>query len=203
MREWAEALVQLVAPERCVACDGSPVQSAFCSPCAVSVERATDVRGVFEYGGPVADAIQRFKYDGRSELSRPLGRLLSAEARRLRGAVDAVVPVPLHWRRRRVRGYDQAALLARPVARSLGVPLWLRRLRRIQATAQQAGLCRRDRLRNVERAFACIALPNAPSVLLIDDVATTGATLAAATRSLRDAGAASVIPLVLAIRPFR
>ena len=196
-------MVRLVAPELCVACDRRIAEGVFCGACGVLAERSDDVRAVFEYGGPVADAVRRFKYEGRSELSRPLGRLLSVEARSLAQSFDAVVPVPLHWRRRRERGYDQAALLAKPVARALGVPLWLRGLRRVRATPRQAGLARADRLRNVENAFACASPGAASRVLLIDDVVTTGATLRAATSALREAGIGHVVPLVLAVRVLR
>ncbi|MEM8607825.1 MAG: phosphoribosyltransferase family protein [Myxococcota bacterium] len=196
-------MIELLAPERCAACDHSVEQAGFCASCAALVERASDARAVFEYEGPLADAIQRFKFEDRTELARPLGRRLAEEATRVAQGVDAVVPVPLHWRRRRSRGYDQAALLARPVARALGVPLWLRRLRRVRSTPRQVGLPRAARLRNLRGAFSCVPLRGSPSVLLVDDVATTGATLAAATQALRQAGAVEVVPLVLAVRLLR
>jgi len=155
---------------------------------------------VFEYGGPVADAIQRFKYDGRSELGAALGSLMADRANGWVGKVDAVVPVPLHWRRRRSRGYDQAALLARPVARSLGVPSLLRGLRRVRNTPRQVDLPHGERQRNIAGAFAPWRLRGAGRVLLVDDVRTTGATLQAASGALKAGGVSEVHAFVLATR---
>ncbi len=142
MRELIAGLVTLLAPQRCAGCD-QPLEltDVFCASCALLVERTSDPSAVFEYGGPVADAIQRFKYAGRSELGAILGALMADDSHRWRGKADAVVPVPLHWRRRRSRGYDQAALLSKPVAKALGVPLLLRGLRRVRNTRARS-ICR-------------------------------------------------------------
>ncbi|HSN85049.1 MAG TPA: phosphoribosyltransferase family protein [Polyangiales bacterium] len=148
----------------------------------------------------MADAIHRFKYDGRSELATGLGSLMREAALRLAGEVDVVVPVPLHWRRRRARGYDQAALLAKPVARMLGVPVRLRGLRRVRDTQSQVDLSHGERQRNVDGAFAPFRLRGARRILLVDDVRTTGATLEAASRALKAGGAREVRTLVLAAR---
>jgi ComF family protein len=159
-----------------------------------------DPGAVFEYGGPVADAIQRFKYDGRSELGAAFGMLMAGEACNWVGKVDAIVPVPLHWRRRRARGYDQAALLARPLAKSLGVPALLRGLRRVRNTPSQVELPHAERQRNVVGAFAPWRLHGVGRVLLVDDVRTTGATLRAASEALEAGGVSEVHTLVLAAR---
>lgn len=148
----------------------------------------------------MADAIHRFKYDGRSDLARGLGSLMREAALRFIGNVDVVVPVPLHWKRRRSRGYDQAALLAMPVARSLGVPVRLRGLRRVRHTQSQVDLSHAERQRNVDGAFAPFRLREARRVLLVDDVCTTGATLDAASHALKAGGASEVYRLVLAAR---
>jgi ComF family protein len=149
-------------------------------------------QAVFEYGGPVADAIQRFKYDGHSELGSVFGSVMAGDAHRWAGRVDGVVPVPLHWRRRRARGYDQAALLSRPVAKSLGAPLLLRGLRRVRNTPRQVDLPHCERQQNIAGAFE--------RVLLLDDVRTTGATLQAASEALKAGGVSEVHTFVLATR---
>jgi len=172
----------------------------FCVSCASIGERVSGPGAVFEYGGPVADAIQRLKYDGRSELGAALGSLMADVGHRWADKVDAVVPVPLHWRRRRSRGYDQAALLAKPVAKSLGVPLLLRGLRRVRNTASQVDLPHHERQQNIAGAFAPWRLRGLGRVLLIDDVRTTGATLRAASEALRAGGVSEVHTLVLAAR---
>ncbi len=201
MRDLLGGLLSLVAPLRCPGCDEPTAGSTvFCTSCTALIEPASDSGAVYEYGGPVADAIQRFKYDARSELGALLGSVMAEEASQWAGRVDAVVPVPLHWRRRRARGYDQAALLARPLASSLGVPALLRCLRRVRNTPSQVDLPHAERQRNIAGAFATSALHGVGRVLLVDDVRTTGATLGAASEALRAGGASEVHTFVLAAR---
>jgi ComF family protein len=201
MRGALHGFLGLLAPPRCAGCDEATLPIAgFCDACRASIERASFPGAVFEYGGPVADAIQRFKYDGRSELGAVLGGLMGEYARGASPRADAVVPVPLHWRRRRARGYDQAALLAKPVAQALGVPPLLRALRRVRNTLSQVDLPYVERQRNIEGAFAAWKLGGAKRILLVDDVRTTGATLRAASEALMQGGASEVWRLVLAAR---
>ena len=201
MRDLLDGFLTLLAPRRCPGCDEvSDTSAVFCASCAVLAQRISDQSALFEYGGPVADSIQRFKYGGRSELGAALGTLMAGHAHRWQGRVDAVVPVPLHWRRRRSRGYDQAALLSKPVAKALGVPLLLRGLRRVRNTPRQVNLPHRERQRNIAGAFAPGRLREPGRVLLIDDVRTTGATLRAASEALRAGGVSEVHSFVLATR---
>jgi ComF family protein len=201
VHDLLEGFLTLISPSRCAGCDEpSDSTGVFCYSCTALVERASGASAVFEYGGPVADAIQRFKYDGRSELGAALGSLMADHAHHWTGKVDAVVPVPLHWRRRCSRGYDQAALLARSLAESLEVPALLRGLRRVRNTASQVDLPHAERQRNLAGAFAPWRLRGVRRVLLVDDVRTTGATLRAASEALRAGGVAKVQPFVLAAR---
>ncbi|MDH3654028.1 MAG: ComF family protein [Myxococcales bacterium] len=201
MRDVIGGVVSLLAPRRCAGCDETlEVSGVFCGACATLIEHTSNPCAVFEYGGPVADAIQRFKYDGRSELGAALGSVMATDAHAWAGKVDAVVPVPLHWRRRRSRGYDQAALLSKPVAKSLAVPLMLRGLRRVRNTPSQVELPHRERQQNMTGAFAPWRLGGLRRLLLIDDVRTTGATLRAASEGLRAGGASEVHTFVLATR---
>jgi ComF family protein len=196
-----------LAPPRCAACEAPVARLAvFCAACASTVQRAEDAGdgaiAAFVYGGAIAEAITRFKYGARPDLARPLADLLwhavAARAGLLRGCV--VVPVPLHPVRLAERGFNQSVLLARPVSRRLSahfLPLGLARLR---DTPRQASLGREDRLGNVGGAFAARQpkrLRGHP-VLLVDDVRTTGATLAACTRAAVEAGAGPVTTAVLA-----
>ena len=196
---FLDGFVELLAPPRCAGCD-ELCGRVFCGTCESLLDEAEASGALFHYGGPIASAIHRLKYRERSELARPLGRMMAGSAMRWVGQVDAVVPVPLHWRRRRRRGYDQAALLALPIAKALRVPLLAKGLRRVRNTASQVSLPQHERRRNVAGAFSVGKLRGAERVLLVDDVRTTGATLDAASAALRAGGVREVRLLVLATR---
>jgi ComF family protein len=179
------------------------MRALLCVPCAATVQRSEDPRAPFVYGGALATAITRFKYGNVPELARPLGALLANEAMKIQIAHGAVVvPVPLHPSRLYERGFNQAALLARPVAKVLGLALDARTLARVRPTAKQAELDRDARLKNVLGAFWARREIRTP-VLLIDDVRTTGATQEACADALRGARCPLVQFLVLAIAPTR
>jgi len=195
----------LLSPPRCAAC-GALVRrgrDAFCVPCAASVEAdqgAHDPVAFAQYGGAIVRAIQRFKYEDRPELERVLGPLLRRACRARRLRADVVVPVPRHARRLASRGYNQSALLGRHVARELGVPLVVRALARAVDTVPQVQLPREARRANVDGAFEVerAALVASRSVVLVDDVTTTGSTLRACRAALLASGAARVTSVVLA-----
>jgi ComF family protein len=200
-------VLDLLAPRRCAGCDALACEhdAAFCDACAPLIEQAGAAwrpprpeAAAFVYGGPLADAIARMKYARRPELARPLGALLAEASRAYAGLVDRVMPLPLHPLRLRERGFNQSAVLAAAVARSLGLPLDAASLRRVRRTDDQAGLSRARRAENVRAAFALRARMPAARVLLIDDVRTTGATLAEAARALLEAGCLEVRTLALA-----
>jgi ComF family protein len=156
------------------------------------------------YEGTLRSLIHLFKYSGMKPLARPLARFLE-RALALRGdgehaqRFDAVVAVPLHWRKKWARGFNQAELLARLVAKRRGLPL-LEALRRRRPTEVQAGLAMAGRRRNVTGAFAARARADVKGkrILLVDDVMTTGATATACASVLKRAGAASVSLATLA-----
>jgi ComF family protein len=203
----ARALADLLAPRGCVACGEPVARAALCDPCAVSLIDAPDpppgVLVAHEHGGALARAVYRAKYDGDPTRAARLGQLLVPLTARLARPVGCVVPVPLHPRRLRERGYNQSLELARPVARALGCPLLADALARLRDTPTQTALARAGRAANVAGAFAARS-PRALAgrhVVVVDDVVTTGATLAAAMAAARAAGAASVTGLALARMP--
>lgn len=148
------------------------------------------------YAGTLRKLIHLFKYSGMRRLARPLGDLLWDALPRDR-QFDAVTAVPLHWRRRWQRGFNQSELLGKEIARRRGIPV-MRVLRRASATRAQAGLSNAQRRENVAGAFRARRRVNGLRMLLVDDVMTTGATAGACARALKKAGARSVSLLALA-----
>ncbi|HTN87441.1 MAG TPA: ComF family protein [Sorangium sp.] len=214
VRALAAAAGRALSPPSCAGCDEPIADDAvFCADCARTALPYTERPGAIgvraadaglvafaPFAGALAEGIRRFKYSDRPDLARPLGRLLLCAARDAGVRADVVVPVPLHPRRLAERGYNQAALLAAHVADGLAASFAPRALRRVRSTAQQAQLSRDLRLLNVAGAFRARAPERVERrrVALIDDVATTGATLAACRDALLGAGAASVTYLVVA-----
>jgi len=162
------------------------------------------IRSVAYIEGPAREALHALKYHGRLVLAEPLGSLMATHWRRYADPVDVVVPVPLHVTRLRERGYNQAALLAREMARQAGLPLDERTLTRQRATVSQVDLNAQQRKENVHAAFRCADGRLAGQrVLLIDDVCTTGATLEACAAALYAGGAVHVQALTLARARYR
>jgi len=154
------------------------------------------VGGLFE--GTLQEAIHRFKYRGQIGLDLPLAQLLLLQLQQHPATFDLVLPVPLHNRRLRQRTYNQSLLLARQVAGHFRLhcpPLWLQRQ---LDTVSQQGLSAEQRRRNLRQAFTASPEVSGKSILLIDDVMTTGATARECSRVLRQAGAATITVAVLA-----
>ena len=148
---------------------------------------------------PLARAVRALKYRGHRGVASSFGR---AMAERLVPPSDGlVVPVPLHRARLRERGYDQAALLARALARRAGLPIALRGLVRRRAPAAQAGRDAAARRANLRDAFVATTPCAGRPVVLVDDVLTTGATADACARALRTAGARAVHVLTVGRTP--
>jgi ComF family protein len=146
--------------------------------------------------------VHHLKYRNGRALALPLGSIMATwcDAHALRA--DVIVPVPLHPDRLRERGYNQAALLARELERRVGLPVRESVLSRVRYTRSQMELDAEARRRNVQGAFRCAdGRVRGQHVLLVDDVCTTGATIAACADALRAGGAARVEALTLARAP--
>ncbi|MBI4341751.1 MAG: ComF family protein [Candidatus Omnitrophica bacterium] len=192
-------------PPVCAAC-GKELPGAFdallwCRACRNSPPAYEMARAPWRYAGCAAEAVQQFKYHHRWRIGRRLVEEMAAAAHASLPLddIDAVVPVPLHWLKRRLRGFDPVEQLAGGLARSLCRPCLPRALRRIRWTATQTRLQGRARRRNVRGAFA--ANPQAVRgrcLLLVDDVLTSGATAQACAEALRRAGALRVFVLTAA-----
>jgi ComF family protein len=153
------------------------------------------------FTGPTRRALHELKYAGNRRLAGPLGRLLAGRWRRAGIGGEVLVPVPVHVERLRQRGYDQGVLLAESAAAALGLP-FVPALRRVERTAAMHGLGREARSANVGSAFAVDARARSAIagrwVVLVDDVTTTGASLAACAAALLAEGVSAVSGLTVA-----
>ncbi len=211
-------VLDLLLPPTCPGCGREGV--AICERCRAHMARRLDEpagvpiglrssqpAGIVQlewcasFNGPARASVHALKYDGELRLVAPVTELMAARWRRAGIGGDVLVPVPVHAQRRRQRGFDQAELLARGVGGRLGLPV-VCALQRAARTTAQHQLGRRARLSNVAQAFG-VAPRFADEVrgrwlVLVDDVVTSGATLAGCARALYDAGASAVSALTLA-----
>jgi ComF family protein len=224
-RATAHALLGLLFPPRCAVCQSSPGwlcetclqeiefirppfcplcgqptrTSRLCPSCERTPPRVDGIRAVGYLEGTLQTAIHRFKYSNVRPLAAPLGKLAGEYLTGSGIPADVVHPVPLHSRRLRERGYNQAALLAKEIGASVGLPMIGGVLLRTKSTVPQVGLNAAQRRENVQDAFQCADRSlTGRRVLLVDDVCTTGATLDACSDALREGGAKLVWGLVLA-----
>ena len=199
-------LMALVAMNYCPRCGtslgpGIPQSEKGCSFCPNPLGRFARVVRLGSYADPLKAMLRELKYRREEWMVRRLGEMLSAAvgARCAGEAFDLVMAVPMHWRRRLWRGCDHSRLLAAALAKELGLPLG-HELVRIRHTPQQAHLPRSRRLESIRGAFAARASKTlaGASVLLVDDITTTGATAGEAARALLEGGANRVTLAVAA-----
>ncbi|RME20361.1 MAG: ComF family protein, partial [Deltaproteobacteria bacterium] len=188
-----EALVY-VEPDRCQAC-GRIGRFQPCPGCGFDVRPVEQLYSCFSYGGPIADAIIDFKRSGDPFTARFLARAMASDEQLRSWDIEILLPVPLHPARLRRRGFNQSALLARTLGKILGIPVEFACLERALDTPRQADMPdAKARLDNVKEAFR-VARPEkieGRKVCLVDDVVTTGSTIAACARDLAAAGADKV-----------
>lgn len=159
-------------------------------------------RAAVRYDDVARTLVHALKYGDRLDLAPTMGRWMATAGKPLLDSADALVPVPLHWRRQWARRFNQSALLAEVVAKAADVPVSYRALKRAKATPQQVGLSQAARAQNVQGAFRVPPDGKAEiagrRLILVDDVLTSGATMDACARALLRAGAAQVDALVFA-----
>ena len=192
--------------EQCATCGRLQVAAvARCSQCLRPDHFAFDfARAAVLHQPPATEAVYALKYRNRPELAPSLARYLTAAFWQADWApysadIDLVIPVPMHAERRHTRGYNQAELLAEAFCRQTGKQHAPAALSRIEATRSQVGLSADQRRSNVQHAFRATADVQGRTILLIDDVYTTGATLDGCARALKKCGAHQVLALTLAL----
>jgi ComF family protein len=224
LRRVLDGALDLVFPPRCVSCDsfGSficarcsaemvPADGSRCLSCWMPVDAAhpcrrcrthrlalREIRSAFVYEAAARDAVLALKFRGLSAVAPLMARSMAACLTDWDPPVESIISVPLSGHRRRLRGYNQSELLAKELSRLTGLPLARRALLRRGSTTPQVHLAGDARLRNVVGAFAPGKLAPEGSVLLIDDVITTGATLDACARVLLSAGVNAIYALTFA-----
>lgn len=215
-----EGLVDLLLPQRCRQCGIPSSAGGYCAGCAASLERhphpcricGTPFTGdtvcggcqhnpppfdetiaPFKYAPPVSEDVHKLKYHRNLACGRDLGCLLALELEHRDPFLpEVLVPVPLHWKRRFKRGFNQSVEIARPVSRQFGVPINVRLVRRVTHTVPQVGLKPAQRRDNLRRAFRVTGAEVPDSVAIVDDVVTSGATVSEVARCLREAGVRTI-----------
>ena len=167
-----------------------------CGRCLADPPPYDRTLAAFRYNFPLDKLVQTFKYRHRLALAAFFGEQLAA----LTGQplADLIVPLPLHSERLRKRGFSQALELARPVAAAWQLPIVASSCQRVRNTAAQADLPWRERVKNMRGAFHCCADFTGQRIIVVDDVMTSGASLAECARTLKLHGATEVMALVLA-----
>ncbi len=186
----------------CICCGLPLATSALCGACQIEPPPYQCCIGALLYQAPVSQLIAHFKYSGKLAY----GRLLTAELlRRLQREpmldADLIVPVPLHWRRRWARGFNQAEIIGDELSRALHLPLQTRGLARVRPTPPQQSLSADERHHNLRAAFVVKRSFVGLNIALVDDVVTTGATVGVISQLLLKAGANSVQVWCLARTP--
>lgn len=195
--------LKLIEAPYCLKCgkrlhDGN---ERFCSDCATYPHVYDRGRALFEYA-PIRKSIYRMKYGKRAEYATLYGEML---AKHLGDVIrswkpDALVPVPLHEKRLAKRGYNQAELLADVLGRRLGIPVQRKLVKRLKNTLPQKDLDAAGRQNNLKKAFKlCANDVKLNSIVIIDDIYTTGSTIDAVAAVLKEAGTRSVYFVALSI----
>lgn len=189
-----------IMPPVCPRCGRPQSSNILCPECVKRQSYIDGIRSPYRFEGLIRQAIHQFKYRNMRSLATPLAQLMNNYLKTYPIPGDILIPVPIHKKRSRERGYNQSLLLARKLGKLINLPVIENCLiRRIQSPPQARSASAEERHRNVADAFICNDSGlKGKQVLLIDDVTTSGATLDACARALKAAGASSVWGLTLA-----
>ncbi len=188
-----------ILPPICPICGNPHTNNNICPRCHVSPPHFTALRSYTAFNSHIREAIHRLKYGRDIGLGEILSRPMIKSLQKLNWALDIVAPVPLGLARFEERGYNQATLLARPIALAMSLPFSSRLLTRIRETRSQVGLSVTERRQNMANAFRADSKSvRGKNILVVDDVATSGATFNACAEALLDGGASKVYGFSLA-----
>ncbi len=210
LKDFLSSLLETIYPNKCIMCDAiRSTKNPLCDDCTSKTIWLDSnffssklIKQIFDnglslaaYDGEWQEVIHRFKYNNRTDLAKPLAAMLSE---RVNSEYDMIVPVPLSGKKLRRRGYNQSALLAKEIGRLCGFECAFDLIKK-EDTLPQVGLAQEDRLKNIKGAFALSSRDiTGKSLLIIDDVMTTGATVNECAKVLKNGGAARVDVLTLA-----
>ena len=208
VRPWGEKIcleclpkLKILTPPWCLQCGKKLLEeSEYCADCRSRKHSYLRGRSLYEYGS-VAGSIYRFKYGGRREYAAFYGEqaaeYLGDFIQQIRP--DALVPIPLHSKRKAKRGYNQAELLAREIGVLTGIPVYAKALRRVRNTVPLKKLNPKERQNNLKKAFNISENDvKLKTIILVDDIYTTGSTMDEAARTLKEAGARNIYFIALA-----
>ena len=189
----------LIRNPSCARC-GEPIQSSsLCTRCKQQTPYFSKLRSLGYYSGPLRDAVVSLKYHRNIAMGSFFAPALCEIIIHENWMIDMISAIPLSSNRKRERGYNQADILAKPIARTMNLPYSVKSVHRNKHTTSQVGLSMKERQINMKDAFeADPQVVKDKSILLIDDVATTGATMDACAKALLDAGCRQVFGLTLA-----
>lgn len=196
--------ISFIRGRACLQCGKPIAESGILDTCPDCLDKKRSFTRGFscvEYEGAIKEIIHRFKYGRQRHLMHPLAAIMVHKMKAVGLTdVDRVIPVPLHKRRERQRGFNQAELLARVIAREMGWKLDKKVLVRLQDTRSQSDLTKQERQRNVRDAFSLfpgVSLKG-EKVLIVDDIYTTGSTMDSCSRALRQAEPEAIYIISLA-----
>jgi ComF family protein len=209
LKHWWNIGLDLLFPPRCAGC--GKVDTYWCANCQIEIDAIPFpalqpleinapqliVATTGKHEGRLQNAIWALKYENARQVSAVLGQRLTHRLDNTDWTIDIIIPVPLHTKRLRERGYNQSQLMGDYIARQRGIAMVPQAITRQIDTRSQVGLNAQERQENMHNAFTVDPLVRDKTILLIDDVFTTGATLSACTQAALDAGARAVYGLTV------